>query len=433
MIANTLPFAIWIFPEREAAKKNMTPTIQTVVLLLTMSLASCVTGQTRKKTGAPVNTEVRTKIGNRRMNCINDERIVLTLDAGGTNFVFSALQGIKEVATSIRLPAYADDLEKSLDSMFQGFSQVIDQLNTRPSAISFAFPGPADYPNGIIDNLSNLSAYYGGVALGPFLENKFQIPVFINNDGNLFVYGEAMAGFLSKVNQMLKDSDSPKQFNKLFGITLGTGFGGGLVADGKLYIGDNTAASEIWITRNKRHPKCFAEEGVSIRAVKGSYARIAGIDDSQAPEPKDIYEIGLGRQEGNRDAALRAFAEMGECIGDALANAIALTDSLVVIGGGLSNAYPLFIESILKEMNGTIESHSGRKLPRIIQKCFDLEDAQGKQQFIEGKVKEIRVPGMQKTVKFDSLKRIGIGRAVMDTSRAVAVGAYAYAIYKLEE
>ena len=103
-------------------------------------------------------------------------------------------------------------------------------------------------------------------------------------------------GFLPKVNQMLEEAGSPKRFNKLFGITLGTGFGAGIVADGQLYIGDNSAAGEIWITRNKRHPKCFAEEGVSIRAVQGTYARIAGIDAAQAPSPKDIYEIGTGQQ-----------------------------------------------------------------------------------------------------------------------------------------
>ena len=65
-----------------------------------------------------------------------------------------------------------------------------------PVAISFAFPGPADYPAGIIGDMSNMPAFRGGVALGPILEDQFGIPVFINNDGDLFVYGEAIAGFL---------------------------------------------------------------------------------------------------------------------------------------------------------------------------------------------------------------------------------------------
>lgn len=367
------------------------------------------------------------------MDYSNDKRIVLTLDAGGTNFVFSAMQGLKEIATPVRLPAHADNLDRSLESMVAGFTQVVSQIEIKPSAISFAFPGPADYPNGIIDNIGNLPAYAGGVAVGPFLQEKFGIPVYINNDGDLFVYGEAIGGFLPKVNKMLADSGSPKQFNKLFGITLGTGFGGGLVADGQLYIGDNSAAGEIWITRNKRHPKCFAEEGVSIRAVKGSYAGFAGIDVVQSPEPKDIYDIAYGKQDGNADAAKQAFAEMGECIGDALANAITLMDGLIVIGGGLSAAYPLFIQSVLDEMNGTIESYTGEKLPRIVQKCFDLENSEAQKQFISGNVKEITVPGTDKIMKYDSMKRLGIGTAVLDTSHAVSVGAYAFALNQLDK
>jgi glucokinase len=366
------------------------------------------------------------------MDYTNDSRVVLTLDAGGTNFVFSAMQGMKEVATPVRLPSCADDLDKSLDSMVQGFSQLIEQLDVKPVAISFAFPGPADYPSGIITTPPNMPAYHG-VALGPFLQEKFQMPVFINNDGDLFVYGEAIGGFLNKVNKMLKDAGSPKQYNKLFGITLGTGFGGGLVVDGNLYVGDNSAAGEIWITRNKRNPKCFAEEGVSIRAVKGSYARITGIDVSEAPEPKDIYEIGLGNKEGNKDAALQAFAELGEVVGDALSNAMTLLDGLVVIGGGLSNAYPLFIDSILKEMNGTIESYDGDKLPRMPQKSFDLENPDDQKLFLKGEVQTVKVLGTDKTIQLDSMKRIGIGRAVLDTSHAVSVGAYSFALNALDK
>lgn len=367
------------------------------------------------------------------MDFQTDERIVLTLDAGGTNFVFSAMQGMKEVVQPVRLPAHATDLDKSLGSMVKGFRSVMDQLDQKPVAISFAFPGPADYPNGIIDNMGNLPAYGGGVALGAFLEDAFGMPVYINNDGDLFVYGEAIGGFLPKVNQMLAEAGSPKQFNKLFGITLGTGFGAGIVADGQLYLGDNSAAGEIWITRNKRHPKCFAEEGVSIRAVQGSYARVAGIDPKDAPSPKDIYQIAMAQQPGNKDAAVQAFAELGEVIGDALANAITLMDGLIVIGGGLANAYPLFIDAILKEMNGTIESYGGEKLPRIVQKCFDLEDADQCATFAKGSVKQITVPGSDKTMPYDSMKRLGIGHAALDTSEAVAVGAYVFALNQLDQ
>ncbi len=88
--------------------------------------------------------------------------------------------------------------------------QIRRQCHEPPVAISFAFPGPADYPAGIIGDLPNLPAFRGGVALGPMLEEKFGIPVFINNDGDLFVYGEAIAGFLPYVNGLLEAGRQPE-------------------------------------------------------------------------------------------------------------------------------------------------------------------------------------------------------------------------------
>src|SRR6056297_3842494 len=146
------------------------------------------------------------------MSIYKDKRIVLTLDAGGTNFVFAAIQGGKQVVDDVRLDANADNLERCIQTMKDGFHQVLQKLKESPVAISFAFPGPADYPNGIIGDLQNLPSFRGGIALGPMLEKKFGIPVFINNDGDLFVYGEAIAGFLPEVNKRLLKEGSPKQY-----------------------------------------------------------------------------------------------------------------------------------------------------------------------------------------------------------------------------
>ncbi|MCU0858229.1 MAG: hypothetical protein MUC65_07490, partial [Pontiellaceae bacterium] len=104
------------------------------------------------------------------MNFGNDKRIVLTLDAGGTNFVFSAIQSNREVVAPVTLPAETKDLSRSLAVIESGFRQVMSRLNQKPAAISFAFPGPADYPNGIIDNVGNLPAFAGGVPLGAWLK-----------------------------------------------------------------------------------------------------------------------------------------------------------------------------------------------------------------------------------------------------------------------
>ena len=185
----------------------------------------------------------------------NDKRIVMTLDAGGTNFVFSAIQSNKQIVEPITLPSCPNDLEQCLTALCNGFNRVLSELESSPVAISFAFPGPADYPKGIIGDLPNFPAFKGGVALKTFLEERFQIPVFINNDGDLFAYGEAIAGSLPEANQRLKKQKANRSFSNLIGVTLGTGFGAGVVVDHKLLIGDNSDGGNVWCTRNTKHPE----------------------------------------------------------------------------------------------------------------------------------------------------------------------------------
>ncbi|HQF38468.1 MAG TPA: ROK family protein, partial [Opitutaceae bacterium] len=169
----------------------------------------------------------------------SDPRIVLTLDAGGTSFRFSARRGRERITELVTLPSAGADLGRCLANLVEGFTRACAACPEPPVAISFAFPGPADYRAGVIGDLTNLPAFRGGVALGPMLEAKFGLPVFINNDGDLFAYGEAIAGFLPWVNDQLAQAGSPRRFENLVGVTLGTGFGGGLVRRGELFRGDN--------------------------------------------------------------------------------------------------------------------------------------------------------------------------------------------------
>ncbi|MGA2032090.1 MAG: ROK family protein [Thermoguttaceae bacterium] len=361
-----------------------------------------------------------------------DSRIVMTLDAGGTNFVFSAIRANREIVAPITLPSAAGQLDLCLQTIVDGFSRVRAALPQPSVAISFAFPGPADYASGIIGDLGNLPAFRGGVALGPMLREKFGLPVFINNDGDLFAYGEAIAGLLPEINAKLSAAGSPKQFGNLFGITLGTGFGGGIVRNGALFVGDNGAAGEIWIMRNKLHNRAFAEEGASIRAVEQVYLAHAKTTHPQPPSPKEIFEFATGRAGGDRAAALRAFDELGETVGDALANAMTLIDGLVVIGGGLSGAASLFLPRIVAEMNGTIETLQGVKIPRMELKAFNLEDEEQLRAFLCGDVRVLSVPGSDAKVAYDPLKRIGVGLSRLGTSQAVAIGAYAFALHALD-
>jgi glucokinase len=365
------------------------------------------------------------------MDLYTDQRVVMTLDAGGTNFRFSAMQAGKAIVEEVAMPSNGDDLPRCLENIVTGFTQVKERCPAKPAAISFAFPGPTDYPNGIVGDLGNLPGFRGGVALGPMLADKFGIPVYINNDGDLFVYGEAIGGLLPKINALLAEAGSPKRYHNLFGVTLGTGFGGGIVRNDELFIGDNSAAGEVWLLRNKLMPQMNAEEGASIRAVRRVYAERAGIPFDQAPEPKDIYAIGQGTAAGDPKAAVEAFRQLGEVVGDAMGNVLTLLDGLAVVGGGLSGAAALFLPPLVDELNSHYTGPDGQQFGRLIPHAFNLEDARQLEIFLKGDARKVKVPGSDREVEYDPLARLGVGLSVLGTSEAVAIGAYAYALSRL--
>jgi glucokinase len=362
-----------------------------------------------------------------------DSRIVLTLDAGGTNFVFNAVQAEKEIIEPVVLSAKGENLTAILKNIIEGFRLVQSKIPGKPAAISFAFPGPADYQNGIIGDLQNLPAFRGGVALGPMLADKFGIPVFINNDGDLFALGEAISGLLQEVNQKLEEAGNAKRYHNLLGVTFGTGFGGGIVSRGELYFGDNSAQGEINRIRNRNYKNFDAEESVSIRGIKREYANYVGINISSCPEPKDIFEIGMGIKQGNRNAAVKAFEAFSVAAADAIANALTLLDGLVVIGGGLSGAYPLFLPKLVEELNGHFDTITGSSLERMEINAFSIEDPVHAQTFYSSSSVEIQVPMSEKQVFYDPIKKTGVGITRLGTSEAVSIGAYAFALAQLNK
>lgn len=363
----------------------------------------------------------------------NDKRIVLTLDAGGTNLRFSAIQGGKSISKPVNLSASAENLDLMLEKIVSGFRSLIKSLNQKPDAISFAFPGPADYERGIIGDLENLPVFRGGVALGHFLQNEFNLPVFINNDGDLFTLGEAIGGVLPNINAELEKNGNPKRYRNLLGLTFGTGFGSGIVSNGNLFIGDNSAQAEINRMRNHLISETSVEDSVSIRAIKRVYAKEANVLINDCPEPFEIYKIGMGESKGNKTAALKAFECFAKAAANAAADAITMLDGIVVIGGGLSGASDLFMSHFCIEMNKPFTTLQGKPLDRMEVKAYNLTNQEEKQAFLKSNSKQILIPRTNKTISYDESKKIGVCISLLGTSEAVAIGAYAFALQKLDD
>lgn len=361
----------------------------------------------------------------------NDKRTVMTLDAGGTNFVFSAIRGNREVAAPVRLAAVTDSLEECLCVLRRGFSEVKRQLADAPAAISFAFPGPADYRHGVIGDLPNFPAFRGGVALGAFLEDAFGIPVYINNDGNLFAYGEALAGLLPSVNAELEAAGNPKRYKNLLGITLGTGFGAGVVVGNRLLTGDNGCGGDVWLMRNKKYPGMIAEESVSIRAVRRVYEELSG-ESAGTLSPKDIYDIAEGVRAGNRRAAAQSFGELGEMAGAAIVNALNIADAMVAIGGGVSGAAKYILPGMMREMRSSVSTFAGQKFGCLQMEVCNLMNPDEHRRFLENTTSWVDVPFTDKKVPYECTKRIGVAVSELGANTAIALGAYAFALQQID-
>ncbi|MEN1682036.1 MAG: ROK family protein [Planctomycetota bacterium] len=353
-----------------------------------------------------------------------DRPLVLTLDAGGTNFSFAAMRAGEYVGDPVVLPAQAHNLEKSLANLRTGFERVAAAAGEPADAISFAFPGPADYAAGVTYNQGNLPAYADGVPLAKIIGDHFGVPVLINNDGDLFALGEALFGRLPDINRRLEAAGSDRRFRNLIGLTLGTGFGGGVVIDGRLLRGDNGLAGEVWLLRHGDLPGVNAEEGVSVRAVVSAYEAATGHSVDQLT-PRDIAEIARGDAPGDADAARAAFTRFGRALGDAVANLVTVLDGVVVLGGGLSDAHPLFMPGLLKAVGGKF-SDQPNSPRRLVQCVYNLESEAEAEVFFAPDAED------ESAALKPRQARSAIAVSRLGANRTVARGAYALAQQALQ-
>ena len=176
----------------------------------------------------------------------------------------------------------------------------------------------------------------------------------------------------------------------------------------------------------------IVEEGVAVRAVKRVYGELSGNPD-HGLEPKDIFDVAEGQKEGDREAAARAFFEMGEVAGDAMATAVTLIDGLIVIGGGITAAKKYIMPGLLKSLRSKISTLSGEELNRVQMKVYDLDSDEEFAEFARGEQRYIKVYGTDREVSYDPQKRIGVAISKMGASKAISTGAYTFALDQLDK
>ncbi|HAK93805.1 MAG TPA: hypothetical protein DCM87_02030 [Planctomycetes bacterium] len=348
--------------------------------------------------------------------------LILTLDAGGTNFVFNAIKGSGLVLDAgVVLPAEGRDLPRSLANLIRGFREVGERTRGLgpPAAASFAFPGPADYRAGVIGELENMPAYGGAVPLAAVLREALGVPVFINNDGDLFACGAARYGELRELDGELRARGSARRLTSLAGMTIGTGWGCGFVADGVMFIGSSSTGMEIGA--------CPYIDGRAIEETvsAGGLVRLFREELGPTPFPFDADEPGLPERiaalaRGGRGAAApaaeRAFRRLGEALAFGLNWAIDLLDpDLVVIGGGLAGAWDLTAPRALACARSAHVSGRARGYKRL----FDLGDEVEREEFLRDETSVMEG------------KKTGIARSRLGTAEAIMRGAYDFALRAL--
>lgn len=275
---------------------------------------------------------------------------VLSLDIGAS----SIKSGLVDINGNISEEKRVVIKEESYNGFIDAVKSIMAELSEKPAGITAALPGGYDIEKDEIfaPNLHILN----GRHIKNDLENTFNIKVLAENDANLAAYGEYVFG----------DKKSVK--NMVF-CTLGSGFGGGLILNGKL-LQSNITLFEIGhmsIDFHGRQCGCgrcgCLDEYCSTGGLKEIYKSISG---------KDVNPVQLGELAAKGDAqALESFKEYGRLLAGAFANISALfCPEKIKFGGGLSELAEYYILPLEEEFNKIVfPAYKGRvKIERAILK-----------------------------------------------------------------
>jgi glucokinase len=202
--------------------------------------------------------------------------------------------------------------------------------NNQSIAIGVGTPGPADAAGRVAKVAINLVGWHD-VSLADWLEAKTGKPTILANDANCAGLGEAWLG-------------AGRNFQHLILLTLGTGVGGAIILDGKLFVGPQGAGAELGlITLNPDGPMCNSGNQGSLE----QYASISAIRRRTGKEP-----VELGKLAENADIeALTFWQEYGKYLGIGLTSLIyVLTPQAVIIGGGVSASFQYFLPAMQAEI-----------------------------------------------------------------------------------
>jgi glucokinase len=271
---------------------------------------------------------------------------VIGIDLGGTAIKlgrFSA-DGTCHQSLTVPTPQPATP-EAVLISIIDAISQLNPTENS-VKAIGIGTPGPADATGRIARVAINLKNWHD-VPLADWLKAKTGLPTILANDANCAGLGEAWLG-------------AGRDFKNLILITLGTGVGGAIIQDGKLFVGPTGAAGELGlISINPDGPECNSGNRGSLE----QYVSAQAIRRDTGLEPLELANLA----KSGDVKALEYWQKYGRLLGVGLANLIyILTPEVVILGGGVSAGAEYFLSTVEAEIEQRVIPSSRENLQLLI-------------------------------------------------------------------
>lgn len=278
------------------------------------------------------------------------QKTSIGIDFGGTSVKLGVCCGDELLTTDDPIPTA--DFHGPAALIGEMAARVARLRQTHPDicAIGVGVPGLVDFDHGFVHELTNVPGWKH-VPLKAILGEKTGLPVLVENDANAMVYAEFRFG-------------AARGLKNVVGLTIGTGIGGGLVLDGKMYRGSGFAAGEIGqmsvhFDGKPGHygnlgalEKYTGNQQIAEHAVQ-RYAE-AGIEKQVSDcTPKKIAEAA---QAGD-DIARQVWAEVADWLGTALASiAWLLNPDAFVIGGGVAQAGDLIFTPLKNKVRSMLST-----------------------------------------------------------------------------
>jgi glucokinase len=280
------------------------------------------------------------------------EPLAIGIDIGGTGTKFGIVDRVGNVLFSSEMSTRKHaEVETFIDELYNHLSDLIAKAGGvgRMKGIGVGAPN-GNYYTGTIEYAPNLP-WKGIIPLAKMIEDKFKLPVTLTNDANAAAIGEMMYG-------------AAKGMNDFIMITLGTGVGSGIVANGKLVYGHDGFAGELGHTIII--PDGRMHDGTGKKGSLESYASATGVrlttlellEKSDQPswlrnvpvdeiDSKKVYDAAM---EGD-ELAKSIFEYTGKILGLALANFVMFSSpEAIVLFGGLTKAGDLILKPTRESM-----------------------------------------------------------------------------------